>query len=381
MRLWKRKKMRSLLMIIDGLGDDSFAVWQGRTPFEKAVHLNMDKLMEQGSLQKISICENDLAPESCSCILRLLGVAKEDMPQNRAYLELLANGRDISEYEMVLRCNLVAADEAGYLVAFNGAGLTALQMEEAAKICDDILKDIEFIHLSEYRNLLIMNKENNVLASKIKPPHESVGEHLEELLSEIKGSSLSVKYFLQEAEARLKKFAHDGVHYALYPWGVSQRQSLPSFYNLHKLRGGAVCKAEIVRGIGKALGMEVLVPKNATGDVDTDLFAKAEATVELLKQYDFVLAHFNGTDEAAHRYDALEKVAFIERIDKEFLGAVLAAVQEPIKIVICGDHVTSSVSGKHDRGEVPVIAWRNGEATNKLENYQDIIKFLMKECD
>ena len=150
---------------------------------------------------------------------------------------------------------------------------------------------------------------------------------------------------------------------------------------MHKLRGGTVCKAEIVRGIGKALGMEVVVPKNATGDVDTDLFTKAEATLELLKQYDFVLAHFNGTDEAAHRYDALEKVAFIERIDKEFLGTVLAAVQEPLKIVICGDHVTSSVSGKHDRGEVPVIAWRNGETTSKLENYQDIIKFLMKECD
>ena len=373
--------MRSLLMIIDGLGDDSFAAWQGRTPFEKAVHLNMDKLIGEGSLQEISICENDLAPESCSCILRLLGVAKEDMPQNRAYLELLANGRDISEYEMVLRCNLVAVDEAGYLAGFNGTGLTALQMEEAAKICDDILKDIEFIHLSEYRNLLIMDKEAKVLTAKIKPPHESVGEHLEELLSEIKTSSLSVKYFLQEAEERLKRFAHAGLHYALYPWGVSQRQTLPSFYNLHKLRGGAVCKAEIVRGIGKALGMEVLVPKNTTGDVDTDLFSKAEVTLELLEQYDFVVAHFNGTDEAAHRYDALEKVAFIERIDKEFLGTVLGAVQEPLKIVICGDHVTSSVTGKHDRGKVPVIAWRAGEATNKLEDYQDIIKFLMKECD
>ena len=56
-------------------------------------------------------------------------------------------------------------------------------------------------------------------------------------------------------------------------------------------------------------------------------------------------------------------------------------MQEPLKIIICGDHVTSSVTGKHDRGEVPVIAWRNGEAASKLENYQDIIKFLMKVCD
>lgn len=374
--------MRSLLVIIDGLGDDSFAAWQGRTPFEKAVHKNMDALIDKGSLQEISICETDLVPESCSCILRLLGVAKEDMPQNRAYLELLANGRDVSEYEMVLRCNLVAVDEAGYLAGFNGTGLTVEQMQEAAELCDGILKDIEFIHLSEYRNLLIMSKEAKVLDCKIKPPHESVGEHLEELLADLKNSSISVKYLLQEAETRLKKFAHDGMHYALYPWGVSQRQTLPSFYNLHKLRGGVVCKAEIVRGIGKALGMEVRVPRGATGDVDTDLRSKAEVTLELLQQYDFVVAHFNGTDEAAHRYDALEKVAFIERIDEEFLGTLLGAVKEPLKIVICGDHVTSSVTGKHDRGAVPVVATCTDERlTAKLENYQDIIKFLMKECD
>jgi len=374
--------MRSLLVIIDGLGDDSFAAWQGRTPFEKARHKNMDALMAKGCLQEISICENDIVPESCSCILRLLGVAREDMPQNRAYLELLANGRDVSEYEMVLRCNLVAVDEAGYLAGFNGMGLTVVQMEEASKICNDILKEIEFIHLSEYRNLLIMSKEDKVLNCKIKPPHESVGEHLEELLAGLKNSSLAVKYFLQKAEERLKKFAHDGLHYALYPWGVSQRQRLPSFYNLHKLRGAVVCKAEIARGIGKALGMEVCVPHGATGDVDTDLRSKAKATVELLQQYDFVVTHFNGTDEAAHRYDALEKVAFIERIDKEFLGTVLEAVQEPLKIVICGDHVTSSVTGKHDRGAGSVIsAFSDGRSRVKLENYRDIIKFLMKECD
>lgn len=374
--------MRSLLVIIDGLGDDSFAAWQGRTPFEKAVHKNMDALIAQGSLQELSICEDDLVPESCSCILRLLGVAKEDMPHNRAYLELLANGRDVSEYEMVLRCNLVAVDAAGYLAGFNGAGLTAEQMQEAAQLCDGILKDIEFIHLSEYRNLLIMSKEAKVLNCKIKPPHESVGEHLEELLADLKNSSLAVKYLLQEAEERLKKFAHDGLHYSLYPWGVSSRQTLPSFYNLHKLRGGVVCKAEIVRGIGKALGMEVRVPRGATGDVDTNLHSKAEATLELLPQYDFVVAHFNGTDEAAHRYDALEKVAFIERIDKEFLGTVIDAIEEPLKIVICGDHVTSSVTGKHDRGTGPVITCcLDGRGAVKLENYQDIIKFLMKECD
>ena len=155
--------MRSLLVLIDGLGDSPISAWQGQTPFEHAVHPAMDALAASGTLGSFSICENDIIPESCSCILRLLGVDKKDIPRNRAYLELLAHNRDISEYEMVLRCNLAAVDASGRLAAFNGQGLTPLEMQQAAKHCDGILKDIEFIHLSEYRNLLVMNREASVL--------------------------------------------------------------------------------------------------------------------------------------------------------------------------------------------------------------------------
>ena len=55
--------MRSLLVIIDGLGDDSFAAWQGRTPVEQVRHKNMAALISRCSLQELSICENAIEPE------------------------------------------------------------------------------------------------------------------------------------------------------------------------------------------------------------------------------------------------------------------------------------------------------------------------------
>lgn len=375
--------MRSLLVLIDGLGDEPISAWQGQTPFTHASHPVMDKLAEKGALGSLSICENDIIPESCSCILRLLGVDKKDIPHNRAYLELLANNRDVSEYEMVLRCNLAAVDESGRLAAFNGQGLTAALMAEAAKNCDNVLKDIEFIHLSEYRNLLVMNKEASVLSCTVAPPHESVGENVAELLAQLRATSLSINYFLQETAKRLKPYAHDGLHYELYPWGPSARQGMPSFTSLHALRGGAVCKAEIVVGIAKALGMDVLTPLTATGDVDTDIAAKAEGALTLLEQDDFVIAHFNGSDEAAHRYDYQAKADFITRIDEIFMQTLAAKYKEPLKIVVCGDHVTSSVTGKHSDGCTPVVAGylnTTGKAP-MLRSYHDILNFLMKESD
>lgn len=375
--------MRSLLILIDGLGDDPISVWQGQTPYEHAKHPAMDALIQNGALGYLSICENDIIPESCSCILRLLGVDKKDIPHNRAYLELLANNRDVSEYEMVLRCNLAALDESGRLAAFNGQGLTAQQMREAARLCDGVMKDIEFIHLSEYRNLLVLNKEAAVLECAVKPPHESVGENAGELLRELRQQSLAINYFLQETAKRLQPLAHDGLHYELYPWGPSARQGLPSFTELHGLKGGAVCKAEIVRGIAKALKMDVLTPPVATGDVDTDVRAKAEGALTLLEQNDFVIAHFNGSDEAAHRYDYQAKADFISRIDEQFVQTIAAQYKEPLRVVICGDHVTSSVTGKHSDGCTPVIAGYLNTSGQHIEltSYRDILNFLMKESD
>lgn len=181
-----------------------------------------------GTLGSLSICENDIIPESCSCILRLLGVDKKDIPHNPCLSGAVGStNRDISEYEMVLRCNLAAVDADGRLAAFNGQGLTPLEMQQAAKQCDGILKDIEFIHLSEYRNLLVMNKEAGVLNCAVEPPHESVGGDVSALLQELRSKSLSINYFLQESAKRLQPFARDGLQYILYPWGPSARQVLP----------------------------------------------------------------------------------------------------------------------------------------------------------
>ena len=46
--------MRSLMVIIDGLGDDPIDAFGGRTPFEYARHPNIDKLLKKGSYSEIS---------------------------------------------------------------------------------------------------------------------------------------------------------------------------------------------------------------------------------------------------------------------------------------------------------------------------------------
>ena len=152
---------------------------------------------------------------------------------------------------------------------------------------------------------------------------------------------------------------------------------------MHGIEGAAVCKAEIVRGIARALKMPVPDLPTATADIDTDICAKAGQTIKFLKDYDFVVTHFNGSDEAAHRYDYTGKADFITRIDEDFIGPVLKSVTEPLKILFCGDHVTSCVTGKHSAGNLPVIAAAVNCENNApiIGGYHDIHKFLMGASD
>ena len=323
--------MTCLIILIDGLGDDPIPAWNGLTPFTRAFHPNMDRLIREGRLSQVSICETDVVPESLTCILRLLGVPKEAFPTNRAYLELLAQNRDVSEYEMVLRCNVVSQDSSGRLVSFNGMGLP-----------------------------------------------------VEELLAELKSSSLAMKLFMQETDRILEQYNRNDLTYRLYPWGASCRTEMPSFETLNGMKGALVCQTEIVRGIGKALKMEVPELSYCTADTDTNIREKLAVTRKMLARFPFVMTHFNGTDEAAHRHDYEGKAEFISRIDKEFLEPLLDTAEEPLRIVVCGDHVTSSVTGKHTRGRGPVIAaeTRTGHPLNRnIETYRDITDFLMKESE
>ena len=111
-----------------------------------------------------------------------------------------------------------------------------------------------------------------------------------------------LKHFIEGTAKRLERFNHDDIRYMLYPWGPSERKTLPGFQALHGLKGAAICEAEIVRGIAK--GLHLTAPKIAgvTADIDTDIAAKATATLNMLKEYDFVLTHFNGADEAERMF-------------------------------------------------------------------------------
>ncbi|MEG1997650.1 MAG: hypothetical protein RR051_04330, partial [Clostridiales bacterium] len=130
---------------------------------------------------------------------------------------------------------------------------------------------------------------------------------------------------------------------ALIPWGQSRRSVLPPFPH----SAAVVCSAAIMRGIALLLGMQLIVPPEASGETDTCLDAKLQATVAAAERYPVVVLHLNGADEAGHRGDAREKGDFITAVDEQVL---LPLLQTKHHIYVISDHGTDPVTGKHIGG-------------------------------
>ena len=117
-------------------------------------------------------------------------------------------------------------------------------------------------------------------------------------------------------------------------------------------------------GCARLLGAALLVPPGATGDVDTDLHAKARAAVDAIARgARSVVVHVGAPDEAAHRRDAAAKVAALEAIDAALLAPLRDAVARAGgTLAVCPDHGTDPFDGVHDADAVPALRWGDGIA-------------------
>lgn len=345
--------MKNIMIIIDGMNDDKIAKLGNKTPFEAAKASNIEYMKSKGSYGFFSTCPAGFKADSLTCILTLLGQEKDSIPSGRAYFEALAEGLALKSNEVIMRCNLISIDENGFLDSSTGGDLLAAQYNELFKKYEQALSHDKFAmhHMSAYKNLLII-KDSNLSEIIDYPPHQNIGKLFNELIPKEK--------ILEEFVLKgVKALNDDKIKYGFLPWGLSKKQTIPSFTKLHNIKAASVCHTEIVRGISIAMGMYTPKLKSATADIDTNLFEKAEMTIKLIKDYDFVLLHINGADEAGHRRNAVEKTSFINRIDTELIGSILAKINEEVNILITSDHSTLSNSGEHKGDLQPFILYNN----------------------
>jgi 2,3-bisphosphoglycerate-independent phosphoglycerate mutase len=370
--------MKYVIMIPDGMADYPIPEIDNKSPLEVAYTPNMDFLTHGGKTGLVQTMYNGLPVGSIVAIMGLLGYnPARYYPVGRASFEAIAQNIYLGENDIVFRCNLISlndmkiSDFTANMISNNDA----LNIISNLKIKDN---NIEMYAGQSYRNLLVI-RDANISARDIiaHEPHSNIDCPIKDILlesdnSEVKELINKLNELLIDSIKQIKKLNKKFKTNAdmIWLWSPSITPKIPSFYSKYGFNGAIVAGLDFLRGLGQAGRMESKEIRGATGYLDTNLKEKLKFAKNFLRNNDFVMIHYNATDEESHARNIDNKILAIERFDKEIVGPLIEHLNEyysdNYRIAIMPDHYTLSTNGQHLDIPVPYLMYGKGIHKDKL---------------
>ena len=390
------------IIIPDGAADEPLEQLGGKTVIEAADTPNMDKISATGRQGMVRTVPDDMEPGSDVAQMSLLGYDPRRYYTGRAPIEAVAMNINLAEDDWVFRCNLVTVVDgkmndhsAGHISSQEAAGL----IEELNQQLGD--NSIKFYPGVSYRNLVVF--KHMVFDVQTYPPHDWIGTPIEKILPRGMGAD-----FLNDLMARVQQlFADHDINKvrrdlgenqvsSIWLWGQGKKALMESFEKkFYGLKGVAITAVDLVRGLAKLIGFDLIEVPGATGFVDTNYQGKASAAIEALEKYDIVFVHVEAPDEAGHSGNLETKQKAIELIDRHIVGPIYDRISkfDDWRMLVLPDHPTPVSSMAHSGDPVPFAMAGTGvkgvleaafseknaaESGFKIENGFELMEYFLK---
>lgn len=344
--------MKSIMILLDGIQDQAYPELGGNTPLQVGGKEAFAQFERESATAHLITSVPGRETDTLICTLILLGVKEAELPTGRSSLEALAEHFPFEQEDLILRCSFVKVDEENRIV-----DPCCTPPEEIAQ---DLMKEVMSRHqaslkrIGGYKCLQCMPGGRQWLQGlRAHPAHDCTGWRIQDAVPS--GNQLA-----EQMAATTLTLLEQYRPYTILNWAPSAYEELPSFPQLWGMTGGMVTKTLVLEGIARAMGMDCPVVEGATGDTDTNLAAKADATLKLLEEKDFVLLHIGGADEATHRQNPVEKAEFIERMDGELLLPILEGCPNGTRIMLTSDHWALCSTSGHTDDPVHAFLWEKG---------------------
>jgi len=356
--------MKYLLIIFDGMADEPLAVLDGKTPMQVARTPFMDSLAEKALIGAARTTPIGMYPGSDTTNMGILGYDPTVYYRGRGAIEAASLQIPVSPTDAVFRANIVSTD--GELMLDSSGG--HISTEEAIPLIELVAEKlstskIKFYPGVSYRHIMVWRDGSaNV---KCAPPYKFHGERFDTHFPEGDGSERLVQLMYDSLELLdnhpINRKRRDEGHLPanmLWFWGESTQPEIPNFFRTFGKTGAAVAAVDLIKGLGRMVGLDVLDVPGATGYVDTDYLAKGRYAVEALKNHDFVWVHVEAADEAGHEKNLDLKIEAIQEMDQKVLGTILSGLkqqEQQARILLMPDHPTPIATGAHSPDPVPFL--------------------------
>jgi 2,3-bisphosphoglycerate-independent phosphoglycerate mutase len=359
--------MKYIVILGDGMADEPLAELGNRTPLEYARTPNLDRLTREGACGMLRTIPDGCEAGSDIANMSILGYDPKRYYTGRGALEAASMGVDLAKGDVAYRCNLVTVQD-GVMADFSAGHISSAEGADLFAALAPALPEVRVKAGISYRNLLVVPGGSGAESS---PPHDIVGRRIEEFMPRNGDAPL----LLACMEKSRKVFADHPVNTErvragkppatqVWPWSGGHRPALPLFRDKYGKNGGMISAVDLLNGIARYAGMEVIKVPGATGYLDTDYAAKARYALDAIRHLDFLYIHIEAPDEAGHMGNVEEKVRAIERVD-----GVVGMIREEFDgvLAVLPDHPTPIRIRTHSREPVPfVVAGKSRDSTGRF---------------
>lgn len=344
--------MKYAILVPDGMADYPDSSLGDKTPLEVAQTPNMDRIVSQGMLGQVDTIPLGMTPASDVANMSIMGYDPKKHYSGRGPLEAANLGVDLKENEVAFRCNLVTVNE-DLMIDYSAGHISNKEAETLIRFLNNTLKTKNYRFYSgvSYRHLFVIAEDSLDLVNiKCTPPHDILNQKITKNMP--KGNNAEVLIDLMTKSRKLlsgheiNKVRVDlGENPAnmIWLWGQGKKPNMPTYKERFNKTGAVISAVDLIKGIGRIIGLDVINVPGATGYYDTNYQAKADYALNALRKKDFVYVHVEAPDEAGHNGDMREKITAIERFDKFVVGTFLKHFEkskEKFRIMVLPDHAT-----------------------------------------
>ena len=358
--------MKYIVLVPDGMADLPLEELNDRTCMEAANAPNMDVIARNGVVGTVKNVPRGMIPASDVANMSILGYDPQKYYCGRGPLEAANLGVDLSEKDVAFRFNMVTVGDEkmrDYSAGHISTKETSVIVEKLSKALGS--ERYHFYTGTSYRNLLVVScdsvKEAEELAKlKCSPPHDildkAIAKHFPACgeLVELMEKSRDIMAGTDINKVRLDLGQNPAN--MIWIWGQGRKPDMPLFEDAYGVTGGMISAVDLLKGLGRVLGLEVAEVEGVTGYYDTNYEGKARAALEILKSKDFVFVHVEAPDEAGHNGHLWEKIKAIENFDSKITGPIIKELDEnnvDYRMLILPDHPTPIAKRTHTGEAVP----------------------------
>jgi 2,3-bisphosphoglycerate-independent phosphoglycerate mutase len=369
--------MKYVVLVGDGMADYSIPELGNLTPLQAANIPNMDFIAKHGKCGVAKTVPDDMPAGSDVANLSIMGYDPAQYYSGRGPLEAASLGITLEKDDVAFRCNLIT-EKDGAIADYSAGHISS---EEARILIEAVDRELgnhgKFHAGMSYRHLMVMKQGEK---AQCTPPHDAVGRPVDDVLPHGEDSEILIalikasKPILENHEVNMKR-RKDGKNPAnlIWLWGQGKAPNMPLFKELFGVSGSIISAVDLLKGIGKYAGFDVIDVPGATGYLDTNFSGKAACALKSLKDHDFVFVHVEAPDEAAHMGNIEAKIKAIEDFDEKVVGSMLNELggYGEYRILVLPDHFTPVSVRTHTGEPVPFAIYSSTESADYVDRFDE----------